>query len=106
MKIGNGEWFLVISLVLFLVVAIWYARAVAVQRREAIKKLNILVLSWIKFEENENRIAENENENSMIYPIHAAKASAYRGCIVDLQRVLYALSPAISQRERHGYPRV
>lgn len=99
MKIDNGEWFLVISLVLFLVVAIWYTRTAIAQRREAINKLNILVLSWIKLEENENRVAENEEGNSMIYPIHVAKASAYQGCIADLQRVLYVLSPANSQRD-------
>ena len=89
MKIDNGEWFLVISLVLLLAIAVWYAQVAEARRRHTIVQFTVLAQAWAKHEENENKNAESEDSSSMTYPVRVAKASVYRGCIVDLQRVLH-----------------
>lgn len=90
--------FLAIALALFLIITLWYAVLVERRRRRTMKQLNALVHAWIRLETNENRIANQEQTSSMAYPVHAAKSSAYRGCIVDLQRALYCLTNVPSQK--------
>lgn len=95
---GSYSEFFSVALLLFLVISLWYAVSVERRRRQTMERLNALVHAWIVLETNENRIADQESTSSLTYPVHAAKSSAYRGCITDLQRALYCLTTASSQK--------
>lgn len=103
MHLDKGtEWLIIVALFLFLVIAVWYVIQVNRQRKQIIRELHALVQAWMTLEMQANAVANSRNADGMTYPIHAAKASAYSGCIVDLQKTLYTLTDTTPIRKTHN----